>query len=123
MAEVESLPVAAAADLKALVDPIIIDARDPNEVEGCKGGPKIDGSINVPFNVDGQKQSDRPTTAAEFEEKLEAAGCLPADKTAAIVTHCGSGGRGGKSCNVIKGLGYTNVHNGGSPDNIRAARA
>eukprot|EP00427_Karlodinium_veneficum_P041286 CAMPEP_0169262120 /NCGR_PEP_ID=MMETSP1016-20121227/43513_1 /TAXON_ID=342587 /ORGANISM="Karlodinium micrum, Strain CCMP2283" /LENGTH=125 /DNA_ID=CAMNT_0009344575 /DNA_START=23 /DNA_END=400 /DNA_ORIENTATION=+ len=120
---VESAPVAEAATLKDLVDPLIIDARDPNEVEGCKGGPAIDGSVNVPFNIDGAKQSDRPTTVEEFKAKLEAANALPEDKTKAIITHCGSGGRGGKSCTCLRELGYTNVHNGGSPDNIRSARA
>merc|ERR1740138_437569 len=94
---VESAPVAEAATLKDLVDPLIIDARDPNEVEGCKGGPAIEGSINVPFNIDGVKQTERPTTVEEFREKLDAAGCLPEDKGKAIITHCGSGGRGGKS--------------------------
>jgi len=107
-----------AADLGALVDPVVVDARDPGE---DKGGAAIAGSVNVPFNVDCQKQSERPTTEEEYRSKLEAAGCLPEDRTAAIITHCGSGGRGGKATTVIQGLGYTNVHNGGSPDNIRAA--
>mmetsp|Transcript_34422 Transcript_34422/g.67865 ORF Transcript_34422/g.67865 Transcript_34422/m.67865 type:complete len:124 (-) Transcript_34422:28-399(-) len=118
MAEVASAPVAAAAALGALRGPLVIDARDPGE---DKGGVAIDGSINVPFNVDCQKQGERPTTEEEYRSKLEAAGCLPEDKAAAIITHCGSGGRGGKATTVIQGLGYTNVHNGGSPDSIRAA--
>mmetsp|Transcript_98092 Transcript_98092/g.219740 ORF Transcript_98092/g.219740 Transcript_98092/m.219740 type:complete len:126 (-) Transcript_98092:127-504(-) len=120
--EVQGLPVEDAAVLKDLKDPIVIDARDPNEVEGCKGGPAIAGSTNVPFNMDGAKQSDRPTTKEEYSKKLEDAKCLPEDKGAAIITHCGAGGRGGKSAAVIAWMGYTNVHNGGSPDGIRAAR-
>eukprot|EP00449_Zooxanthella_nutricula_P019968 CAMPEP_0198535816 /NCGR_PEP_ID=MMETSP1462-20131121/39914_1 /TAXON_ID=1333877 /ORGANISM="Brandtodinium nutriculum, Strain RCC3387" /LENGTH=214 /DNA_ID=CAMNT_0044265761 /DNA_START=104 /DNA_END=746 /DNA_ORIENTATION=- len=123
MPDVESAEVAPADALKALQEPIVVDARDPEEVEKCKGGAAVADSINVPFNVEGQKQSERPTTAEEYAEKLKEAGCLPEDKGAAVITHCGAGGRGGKACTVIKSLGYTNVHNGGSPDNIRAARA
>mmetsp|Transcript_25561 Transcript_25561/g.52999 ORF Transcript_25561/g.52999 Transcript_25561/m.52999 type:complete len:126 (-) Transcript_25561:198-575(-) len=120
--EIQGLPVADPAALKALESPVIIDARDPNEVEGCKGGPAIAGSANVPFNMDGAKQSDRPTTVEEYSAKLDMAKCLPDDKGAAIITHCGAGGRGGKSAAVVASLGYVNVHNGGCPDNIRAAR-
>mmetsp|Transcript_97749 Transcript_97749/g.273576 ORF Transcript_97749/g.273576 Transcript_97749/m.273576 type:complete len:124 (-) Transcript_97749:107-478(-) len=122
MTEVEGVAVAEAEVLKALEDPVVVDARDPSEVEGGKGGPPVTGSVNVPFNIDGAKQSERPTTLDEYRSKLEAAGCLPADKSKAVITHCGSGGRGGKACAVIAAMGYTNVHNGGSPDNIRAAR-
>mmetsp|Transcript_104185 Transcript_104185/g.222646 ORF Transcript_104185/g.222646 Transcript_104185/m.222646 type:complete len:126 (+) Transcript_104185:33-410(+) len=121
--EVTSAPKASDEVLKALVDPVIIDARDPEEVEAGKGGPPLPASVNVPFNTEGKKQSELPTSASAYKAKLEAAGCLPADKGAAIITHCGQGGRGGKSATVIADLGYTNVHNGGSPDNIRAARS
>eukprot|EP00746_Dinoflagellata_sp_MGD_P092823 gnl/MRDRNA2_/MRDRNA2_36715_c0_seq1.p1 gnl/MRDRNA2_/MRDRNA2_36715_c0~~gnl/MRDRNA2_/MRDRNA2_36715_c0_seq1.p1 ORF type:complete len:367 (+),score=90.72 gnl/MRDRNA2_/MRDRNA2_36715_c0_seq1:79-1179(+) len=123
LSQVQSVPVASVASLRMLADPLVIDARDPNEVEGCKGGPAIDGSVNVPFNVDGKKQSDHATTAEEYAAKLDVASCLPKDKAAPIITHCGAGGRGGKAAAVLKGLGFTNVHNGGSPDNIRAACA
>mmetsp|Transcript_32925 Transcript_32925/g.86990 ORF Transcript_32925/g.86990 Transcript_32925/m.86990 type:complete len:126 (-) Transcript_32925:58-435(-) len=120
--EIQGLPVADAAVLKGLEGPVVIDARDPNEVEGNKGGPALAGSVNVPFNTDGAKQSDCPTTKEGYAAKLDAAGCLPEDKGAAIITHCGAGGRGGKSAAVVASLGYTNVHNGGGPDNVRAAR-
>ncbi|CAE8653257.1 unnamed protein product [Polarella glacialis] len=120
--EVVSLPVSEPSVIKGLREPLVIDARDPNEVEGCKGGAALLSSINVPFNVDGQSQSERPTLAADFQAKLEAAGILPEDKSAAIVTHCGSGGRGGKAAQVLRGLGYANAHNGGSADKIRAAQ-
>ena len=47
--------------------------------------------INVPLNVDGQKQSDHPTTPEEFQAKLAAAKVtLPEAKDAAIITHCGA---------------------------------
>ena len=75
------------------------------EVEGQKGGPAIDGSVNVPLNMDCAKQSERPTTVEEYKAKLEAAGFLPADAAAAIITHCGSGGRGGKAAAILRELG------------------
>uniref|UniRef100_A0A7S1LSN3 Rhodanese domain-containing protein n=1 Tax=Alexandrium catenella TaxID=2925 RepID=A0A7S1LSN3_ALECA len=121
MAEVESAPVASPEVLASLEDALVVDARDPSEITGCKGGPALEGSVSVPFNTDGAKQSEQPTSAEDYRAKLEAAGCLPDDKTKAIITHCGAGGRGGKACTVIAGLGYANVHNGGSPDNIRKA--
>ena len=125
---VEGIENAKEEVLKALRHPVIIDARDPEDITQQKGGPAIEGSVNVPFNMNGVKQADRPTTLAEYKAKLEAAGCLPADVGAAIITHCGSavigsGGRGGKSAAVLREMGYKNVHNGGSPDHIRTIRA
>jgi rhodanese-related sulfurtransferase len=53
---------------------------------------------------------------------LAAAGvCLPADKAAPIVAHCGSGGRGGRAVMLLAQLGYTNAHNGGGPAHITKA--
>ncbi|CAK0834822.1 unnamed protein product [Prorocentrum cordatum] len=91
------LAVAEAEALRALRDPIIIDARDQDE--------------------------EHPTTTEEYQKKLLDAGVLPDDKGAAIITHCGNGGRGGRAAAVLRELGYPNAHNGGSPDNIRKARA
>ena len=47
--------VADAEVLADLKDPLVIDVRDPSEVEAGKGGPptKIPGSVNVPLNIDG----------------------------------------------------------------------
>ena len=57
----------------------------------------------------------RPTSSAEFREKLVAAGVeLPADLSEPIVCHCGSGGRGGRAALLLEELGYVNVHNGGA---------
>eukprot|EP00441_Pelagodinium_beii_P019055 CAMPEP_0197661712 /NCGR_PEP_ID=MMETSP1338-20131121/51619_1 /TAXON_ID=43686 ORGANISM="Pelagodinium beii, Strain RCC1491" /NCGR_SAMPLE_ID=MMETSP1338 /ASSEMBLY_ACC=CAM_ASM_000754 /LENGTH=453 /DNA_ID=CAMNT_0043239319 /DNA_START=42 /DNA_END=1399 /DNA_ORIENTATION=- len=110
------------AVLKSLANPMIVDARDENEIEACKGGPAIPGSHHAPLNIDGVKQTERPTTVEEYFAKLQAAGCLPEDKSTPIITHCGSGGRGGKAALILRELGYFNVHNGGSPDGIRSAR-
>eukprot|EP00035_Acanthoeca_spectabilis_P009446 m.167459 g.167459 ORF g.167459 m.167459 type:complete len:94 (-) comp14729_c0_seq4:4332-4613(-) len=60
----------------------------------------------------------KKNTAKEFADKLDAAGItLPEDTSAAIVTHCGSGGCGGKGQALLIELGYKNVHNGGGLNN------
>ena len=69
----------AVADAEVLADlknPVIIDVRDPEEVEAGKGGPPgtIPGAVNVPLNMDGAKQSERPTTQEEFLAAVAAAG-------------------------------------------------
>ena len=86
-----------------------------------EGAVIIEGSVHVPLNKDGVKQSDDPTTSAEFAAK--AGGALPADKATPIITHCGRGGRGNKAKLLLEELGYTQVINGGSPEYITAVRA
>ena len=66
----------AVADAEVLADlknPVIIDVRDPEEVEAGKGGPPaaIPGAVNVPLNMDGVKQSERPTTQDEFLDNIK----------------------------------------------------
>lgn len=107
-------------ELRALINPLVIDARKPSEIAANDGGVRYDGSVNVPWFDDGATEAP---TLDEYKAKLEAAGCLPAEKDAPIITHCGGGGRGQKSADFIKALGYTNVHNGANADTIRAARA
>lgn len=64
------------------------------------------------------------TTPDEFLAKLAAAGVkLPEDKSAPIVTHCGSGGRGGRAAGLLRFLGHTGAHNGGGPKRITEAFA
>ena len=115
----------AVADAEVLADlknPVIIDVRDPEEVEAGKGGPpaKIEGAVNVPLNMDGVKQSERPTTQEEFLKKInEVVVALPKDRP--IITHCGSGGRGGKAAEHLRDAGY-DAYNGGGPAHISAAR-
>jgi hypothetical protein len=55
-------------------DPLVLDVRDPCEVAAGKGGPPkvIPGSVQVPLNMDGAKQSDHLTTQSEFLAKLNA---------------------------------------------------
>ena len=115
----------AVADAEVLADlknPVIIDVRDPEEVESGKGGPpsKIEGAVNVPLNMDGVKQSERPTTQEEFLKKVnEVVVALPKDRP--IITHCGSGGRGGKAAEHLCDAGFE-AYNGGGPAHIAAAR-
>ena len=115
----------AVADAEVLADlknPVILDVRDPSEVEAGKCGPpaKIPGAVNVPLNMDGVKQSDRPTTQEEFLKKInEVVVALPKDRP--IITHCGSGGRGGKAAEHLCDAGFE-AYNGGGPAHIAAAR-
>ena len=115
----------AVADAEVLADlknPVILDVRDPEEVEAGKGGPpaKIPGSVNVPLNMDGVKQSERPTTQDEFLDNIKKAiDALPKDRP--IITHCGSGGRGGKAAQHLRDAGY-DAYNGGGPAHIASAR-
>ena len=115
----------AVADAEVLADlknPVILDVRDPEEVEAGKGGPpsKIPGAVNVPLNMDGAKQSERPTTQEEFLKKVnEVVVTLPKDRP--IITHCGSGGRGGKAAEHLCDAGFE-AYNGGGPAHIAAAR-
>ena len=99
--------VADAEVLAGLNDPVILDVRDPAEVEAGKGGPpaSVAGALHVPLNIDGQRQSERPTTQEEFLAAVAAAGlALPRDRP--VVTHCGSGGRGGKAAGLLRDAGY-----------------
>jgi len=112
--------------LAELTSPLVIDVRDPEEVAEGKGGPpgSIPGSVNVPLNVETVGQGSRVTTPDEFAAKLAEAGVLlPEDKSAPIITHCGSGGRGGKAARLLRHLGYENAFNGGGPKRIAEAWA
>ena len=113
--------VADAEVLADLKDPLVIDVRDPSEVASGKGGPpaKIPGAVNVPLNIDGVKQSERPTTQDEFLAKISDAIALSKDRP--IITHCGSGGRGGKAAEHLCDAGFE-AYNGGGPAHIAAAR-
>jgi rhodanese-related sulfurtransferase len=115
--------VADAEVLADLNDPVILDVRDRAEVEAGKGGPpaSVPGAVHVPLNVDGARQSERPTTQEEFLAAIAAAGlALPLDRP--VVTHCGSGGRGGKAAQHLRDAGY-DAYNGGGPAHVASALA
>ncbi len=99
--------------LAGLSDPVIIDVRDRAEVAA---GP---GAVHVPLNVNGVKQSERPTTQEEFLAAVAAAG-LALSKDRPVVTHCGSGGRGGKAAQHLRDAGY-DAYNGGGPAHVASA--
>lgn len=44
-----------------------------------------------------------------LQELVAKASELFPDRTALIVLHCNSGGRAGRTCNALQGLGYANV--------------
>ena len=114
--------VADAEVLAGLDDPVILDVRDPDEVAAGKGGPPaaVPGAVHVPLNLDGMKQSERPTTQEEFLKKInEVVVALPKDRP--IITHCGSGGRGGKAAEHLCDAGFE-AYNGGGPAHIASAR-
>ena len=104
--------------------PLVIDVRDPEEVLSGKGGPPhaIEGSVNVPLNHEGIGQRERLTTLDEFMTKIQEKHVnLPRNKGDVIVTHCGSGGRGGKAAALLRRAGYVNAVNGGGPSIIASA--
>jgi rhodanese-related sulfurtransferase len=117
----DNAAVADAEVLAGLNDPVILDVRDTAEVEAGKGGPpaSVPGAVHVPLNIDGVKQSERPTTQEEFLAAVAAAGlALPKDRP--VVTHCGSGGRGGKAAGLLRDAGY-DAYNGGGPAHVASA--
>ena len=63
--------------------------------------------------------SERPTTQDEFLAKISDAIALSKDRP--IITHCGSGGRGGKAAQHLCDAGY-DAYNGGGPAHIASAR-
>ena len=118
--ELEKRPIAEPAILKNLGDVFVLDVRDNDEMD--MGGEKLSSSVNVPLN----KAKGVNKTLDEFKADLEAAGVWATleqrGTDAPIITHCGAGGRGGKACDAMTKLGFTNVHNGGGPDDVRAVR-
>lgn len=109
------------------LEALVIDVRDASEIDNPL--PLVPGSVNIPLNMDGRKQLEHVTTLEEYKAKLDASGALLADKSAPIVTCCGGqpadtpvNSRGLRVKNILKELGYTNVVNGGTPNNIIDAR-
>ena len=73
-------------------DGILIDVRSPGEF----ASGYIDGAISLPLD--------------HVAQMIEAA--VP-DKSAAIIVYCRSGARSGSAKNILAGLGYRQVSNGG----------
>ncbi len=71
---------------------VILDVRSKEEFEGGH----IKGAVNIPLD----------TLALRIKEI--------GDKKTPIITCCMSGGRSSMGKNTLHGLGYDNVHNGGS---------
>ena len=108
---------------------LILDVRDASEVASGKGGPPsaIKGAVNVPLNIDNVGQRLRETTKEEFLQKLADAGVdlhgdrdtdaddAESEREIHIVTHCGSGGRGGRAQRLLKEAGFKNAINGRGP--------
>ena len=69
--------------------------------------------------MDGVKQSERPTTQEEFLKKINEASWR--FRGSPIITHCGSGGRGGKAAEHLCDAGFE-AYNGGGPAHIASAR-
>lgn len=80
-------PKALAEQLQA-APPLLIDLREPNEVE--KG--YLAGAVHIPLRA--------------LADNLSA---LPADKNAPIVLYCGSGHRSAMGLMTLRAFGYTNV--------------
>ena len=75
----------------------VIDVRSKGEY----AGGHVKGSLNIPLN-------SLENNLSKFK-----------DKNAVIITCCASGGRSAAAKSLMKGAGYTNVHNGGSWMNVR----
>ncbi|MBS1651179.1 MAG: rhodanese-like domain-containing protein [Bacteroidetes bacterium] len=76
---------------------IIIDVRTKEEYQGGH----VRGSINIPLNQ-----------LSASIKKLK-------NKDQAIITCCASGMRSANAKSILKGEGFTNVHNGGSWYSLR----
>jgi rhodanese-related sulfurtransferase len=88
-------------------DVLVLDVRDPTEVQQNGG---IKGSVNVSrgmleFRADPESQYHNPA--------------LQKDKT--ILLHCASGGRSALAAKTLREMGYTSVFNaGGFKDLVEA---
>src|SRR5213078_2486467 len=99
-ASVPKLSPSEASDKMKVDDALILDVRDPSEVE--KTG-KIKGAVNVSrgmleFRADPESQFHNPA----FQK----------DKT--VVLYCASGGRSALGGKALQELGYKSVYNAGA---------
>ncbi len=98
-AAVPKLTPAEASEMVAKGNTLVIDVRDPNEVE--KSG-KIAGAVNVSRGMlEFRADPDSPYHDKNFAK----------DKT--VIVYCASGGRSALSGKVLKDMGYGQVYNAG----------
>ncbi len=76
---------------------MIVDVRSKGEY----ASGHVKGSVNIPLD-------QLHNNLKKFRSKEDA-----------IITCCASGMRSGSAKSYLKGLGYTNVHNGGSWHNLK----
>lgn len=77
---------------------IVVDVRSQSEWESGH----LKQAVHIPHN--------------EIGERIDE---VTSDKSALIVLHCKKGGRAGKAMSTLEGLGFTNVINGGSFDDMQ----
>jgi rhodanese-related sulfurtransferase len=102
-AAVERITPANAQAMMAKGDTLVVDVRDPSEVE--KSG-KVAGAVNVSRGMlEFRADPDLPSHDSNFTK----------DKT--LILYCASGGRSALSGKVLKDMGYERVYNlGGFKD-------
>uniref|UniRef100_A0A7S0HLW8 Rhodanese domain-containing protein n=1 Tax=Hanusia phi TaxID=3032 RepID=A0A7S0HLW8_9CRYP len=114
-------------DLKT--DPSTVPVADVNQLKeqlakpGCKIvdfragkdfeiAPLLPGAISIPSG---------PDTCVNNVYNAVKDGTLPQDKDTPIITHCSIGRRGSMACAALIDLGYTNVINGSTLENLEEA--
>lgn len=94
---------AVAADMMAKGDVLVVDVRDPSEVQA---NGKVAGAVNVPRGM----LEFRADPASPYHDKNF-------DKGKAVIVYCASGGRSALSGKTLRDLGYEKVYNlGGFKD-------
>jgi rhodanese-related sulfurtransferase len=92
-----------AADMMAKGDVLVVDVRDPSEVQA---NGKVAGAVNVPRGM----LEFRADPASPYHDKNF-------DKGKAVIVYCASGGRSALSGKTLRDLGYEKVYNlGGFKD-------
>ena len=108
------------ADLAAFVESageklIVVDVRNPDfSVEPGDGK----SNEKAPLTACGTDARPRAVNAAfdRGSNSLDLGKIPTEDKSTPIITHCGGGGRGQKAKDYLTAQGFTNVANGGGPE-------
>jgi rhodanese-related sulfurtransferase len=99
-AAVERITPANAQAMMAKGDTLVVDVRDPSEVENSG---KVAGAVNVSRGMlEFRADPDLPSHDPNFTK----------DKT--LILYCASGGRSALSGKLLKDLGYARVYNLGA---------